>query len=184
MALELELFQSPIIKRAEPCREPAQRPDKPELRGDPTDNKAEPQFLRKLQAAFGLPLGLVERIARQQEIGVQLTAGVGSKRVIAGTVRYFYPAPQQVTSCPDMPRPGGDEPKRLNRSRLETVEFRLFSEFIAEAGKSKAGVVLTESWPGRHGEELIRHTRGLAVAVLETEADGPAAGEGKTTAPP
>ena len=59
---------SRIVEGAEFRRQPAQRPDQPELRGDDVNDRPEPRLLRECEAMLGFALHLGERIARREKV--------------------------------------------------------------------------------------------------------------------
>ena len=72
-----KLIKLSIVEAAEFRRQAAQRPDQPELRGDEVNAKREPRLLRKREAMLGFALHLNQRVARGEEVRVQLIAAVG-----------------------------------------------------------------------------------------------------------
>ena len=101
MALEPQLVELLIVKRAEFRRQAAQRPDQPELRGDDVDDETEPHLLRKRETMLGFALHLDERIARREKVRIRLIAAVGRKSEVADLVRQ-----PRTRDAPDRGQPG------------------------------------------------------------------------------
>src|SRR5580704_12080263 len=87
MALELCLIEALLVEGPELRGKAKQRSDEPELRGDDVDNDAEPRLLGKLEAILGFPLHLNERIARREQVCVQVVAAISRKGEVTDFVR-------------------------------------------------------------------------------------------------
>src|SRR5229473_8615644 len=107
--LDLTLVKLLIVKGAELPRQPAERPDEPELRGDQVDDQAKPHLPRKREAIVEFALCLDERIARRQHIRVQLLVAVGRVGQIADPVCSLERTPQEIAATLDVSRPRDDE---------------------------------------------------------------------------
>ena len=68
MLLELLLVEPGVVEAAELWRQAAQRPDEPELRGDPVDDETELRLAREVEPGLGLSLHLDERVAAGEQV--------------------------------------------------------------------------------------------------------------------
>ena len=79
-----------------------------------------------------------------------------------------------------MLRPGRDAiPERDVGSGLEALQPASFYEFIAEPAETKSGLIVAVPQSGDHAKHNIGDARAIAVALLETEIDRPADGQGE-----
>ena len=101
MALESKLIELPIVEGAEFRRQAAERPDKPELRGDDVNDETEPRLLRKRETMLGFTLHLSERISRREKVRVQVVAAIRRKSEVTDLV-----ARHRRRDAPDRGQPG------------------------------------------------------------------------------
>ena len=85
-ALHLKLVELLIVEAAKFRRQPAQRPDQPELRDDDVADETKPRLLRERETMLGFTLHLDERIARREKVRVQIGATVSRKGQVADPV--------------------------------------------------------------------------------------------------
>src|ERR1700730_15316959 len=79
MALEPQLIKLPIVKGTKFLRQATEGSDQPELRGNAVTDETEPHLMGKLEAMLGFALHLRERIARREQVRVQVPAAVRSR---------------------------------------------------------------------------------------------------------
>src|SRR6202022_4568172 len=134
----------------------------------------------KLEAMLSFALYLNERIARREQVRVQVHAAVGRKCEIADLVRGLERPTQQIAASLDMFRPGHD---KISKAHVgpgpEAPQAAFFDQFIAKPAESKSGLVVVEMWAGNHAKPYIGEARTVAVAMLEAEVDRPADNQGK-----
>src|ERR1700693_6423029 len=129
----------------------------------------------KLEASLGLALYLNERIARREQVRVQVQAAVRRKCEISDLVRGLELPRQQIAPSLDMFRPGHDKISKAHiGSGLEAPQAAFFDQFIAKPAESKSGLVVVEMWAGDHSKPYIGEARTVAVAMLEAEVNRPA----------
>src|ERR1700726_3547041 len=180
MALEPQLIKLPIVKGTKFLRQATEGSDQPELRGNAVNNEAEPHLMGKLEAMLGFALHLRERIARREQVRVQVHAAVRRKCEIADLVRGLERPTQQIAGSLDMLRPGHDKiSKAYIGPGLEAPQAAFFDQFIAKPTESKSGLVVVEMWAGYHAKPHIGEARTVAVAMLEAEVNSPADNQGK-----
>src|SRR5437870_10704344 len=108
MALDPQLVKLLIIQGAELPRQSPERPDQPELGGADVNGKPEPHLLRKRETVLGFALRLGKRVARREQVRVQLVAAIGRAREVADLVCGLESAAHQLAASPDMSRPWQD----------------------------------------------------------------------------
>jgi hypothetical protein len=120
MGFGAKFIELPVVKAAERRRQATEHPDQREPRGDDVDDKAEPHLPGVREAVFGFALHLVQRLAGEEQVRVQIVARVGSIREVSDPVRRFESAAQQITARPHVFHPGHDENREAKISaRLE-----------------------------------------------------------------
>ena len=180
MALKPKLIKLPVVKGAEFRRQPAEGPDKPELRSNEVNHEAEPSLLRKLEAILGFTLHLGERISRRQKVRVQVDAAVRRKSEVADLVRGLERSMYEVAASPDMFRPWHNVTSEDHIGPgLEALQAAFFDQFIAEPTESKSGLVVAEVRSSYLTKPYIGDARTVAVATFEAEIDRPADDQGK-----
>ena len=129
---------------------------------------------------LGLTLHLGERIARHEKIRDHHVAGMrclGEITVIACGLKCHDAA--------DRGQPGHVCPGQYQMSKnqisggQEAFQPASFDQFITEPAKAISGLIVAEAGAGDHAKLCIGSTRGIAVALLKAEIDGPADGQGK-----
>src|SRR5208282_2143720 len=112
----------------------------------------------KLEATLGFTLYLNERIARREQVRVQVQAAVSRKCEIADLVRGLELPTQQIAASLDMFRPGHD---KISKAHIGP------------------GLEVVEMWAGDHAKPYIGEARTVAVAMLQAEVNRPADNQGK-----
>src|SRR5258707_3601799 len=134
----------------------------------------------KLEAMLGFALHLNERIARREQVRVQVQAAVRRKCEIADLVCGLELPTQQIAGSLDMFRPGHDKISKAHIGPgLEAPQAAFFDQFIAKPTESKSGLVVVEMWAGYRAKAYIGEARTVAVAMLEAEVNRPADSQGK-----
>jgi hypothetical protein len=106
-----------------------------------------------------------ERIARCEEVRVQLVAAVASISEIADRVCRFKCTPHQIAASPDMSRPREDGiSKKHIRPGLESLQPTPCDQLISKPPESKSGLVVVEARPADHTKLYVGGTRAVAVA--------------------
>src|SRR6202042_1198504 len=59
-------------------------------------------------------------------------------------------------------------------ARLTAMQAVLLHQIVAQLAEPESGVIVSEMRSGEHAQRYIGEAGGVAVAVLETEADHPA----------
>ena len=123
---------------------------------------------------------LIKRIARREKVRVQVAATVRRKSEVADLVRGLERAAHQISAGPDVLRPRQDDISKVHVGPgLEALQPALFDQVIAEPAESKAGLVVAEARAGEQAQRYIGEARGVTVADLDAEIDGPTDGDGK-----
>src|ERR1700757_627704 len=135
----------------------------------------------KLETMLGFALYLNERIARREQVRVQVQAAIRRKCEIADLVRGLEFPTQQIAASLHMFRPGHDKISKAHIGPgLEASQAALFDQFIAKPAESKSVLVVVEMWAGDHAQPHIGEARTVGVAMLEAEVNRPADNQGKT----
>src|SRR5713226_6162754 len=173
MALDPRLIKLFIVEGAECRRQPAQRPDQSELGGDGVDDKPELHLLREREAMLGFAFRLGKRIARHENVRVQLVAAVGGESKVADLVCRLERAAHQIAASPDMCHPGQNAISKVHIGPgLETRQSASFDQVIAELTEAiYDGPIVAEARARDHGQPYIGDARSVAVAALEAEID-------------
>src|SRR3984893_13315486 len=180
MALEPQLIKLPIGKGTKFLRQATETSDQPELRGNAVDDETEPHLMGKLEAMLGFALHLNERIARREQVRVQVHAAVRRKCEIADLVRGLGRLTQRIAASLDMFRPRHNKISKAHIGPgLEAPQAAFFDQFIAKPTESKSGLVVVEMWAGYHAKPYIGEARTVAVAILDAEVNRPADSQGK-----
>ena len=158
-AFDVKLVELPVVEAAEGGRQAAQHPDQRDLRGDEVDDEAEARLLGEGEAPFGFRLHFRQRLAGEQQVRVQILAGVGAIGEVADPVRRFERAAYQIAADPNVLRPALDIDREVEiRARLEALQTAPFDEVVAELAEAKSGLVVAEKRSGDPGEHDIGHT--------------------------
>jgi hypothetical protein len=72
MALKPQLIKLPIVKGTKSVRQATEGSDQPKLRGNAVSDETEPHLMGKLEAMLGFALHLNKRIARREQVRVQV----------------------------------------------------------------------------------------------------------------
>ena len=154
-ALDLTLVELVIVKGSERPRQPAERPDEPELRGNQIDDQAEPHLPREGESALELALRVDERIAGGEDVRVELIAAVGRVGQIADPVGGLERATQEIPAALHVLRPWDDEASEDQTGPgPEARQPALFDQVIAEPPEAVGGRVVAEARARHHGEPL------------------------------
>src|SRR5260221_7010770 len=108
-ALNPQFIKLLMVKGADSRRHSWESPDQAELRGEEVNDKPEPGFLRERKTMLGFALRLGKRVARREEVGVQLVAAVGRVSEITDLIGYLECAAHQIATVADMFPPPHDE---------------------------------------------------------------------------
>src|SRR5262245_37634980 len=98
MVLELGFVKPLIVKGTEFWREAAKGSDQPQLRFDDIYDKTELRCLCEFKAIFGFTLHRLERIARREEVGIEVHTAVRGEHEISDGVRSIETLLQQLTA--------------------------------------------------------------------------------------
>src|SRR3984957_20665467 len=160
------------VKVPEFRRQAAEHSNQRESCGCGVNHNAELRLRGEREALFGVALYLRQRLAGEEKARVQLRARVDRMREVADPVCRFERTVQQITAGPYVFHPTRDKNREdIIGRRLEAFELASFDEVVAELAKTKSGLVVPEMPPGKPTKHDIGDTGGIAVAMLEAEAD-------------
>src|ERR1700738_332268 len=110
----------------------------------------------KLEAMLSFALYLNERIARREQVRVQVHAAVRRKCEISDLVRGLELPTQQIAPSLDMFRPGHDKISKAHIGPgLEAPQAAFSDQSTANPAESKSGLVAVEMWAGDHAKPYI-----------------------------
>src|SRR5258708_21529652 len=180
MALKPQLIKLPIVKGTKFVRQATEGSDQPKLRGNAVNEETESHLMGKREAMLGFALYLNERIARREQVRVQVQEAVRRKCEIADLVRGLELPTQQIAGSLDMFRPGHDKISKAHIGPgLEAPQAAFFDQFIPKPAEPKSGLVVVEMWAGDHAKPYIGEARTAAVAMLEAAVNRPTDNKGK-----
>src|SRR5918996_3320975 len=152
MALELMFIELLIVEAAKLRGQPAEGPDKSELRGDDINDETEPSVFRKREALLGFRLHLGKGISHRQKVRNQLVAAISRKCKVADPVGGIEGAAYQLAAFQGMLRPWHD---KISEGHIGsgpiTLQAPFFDQFIAESAESKSVLVVAEARSGYDG---------------------------------
>ncbi len=171
----IELF---VVEGTEFPRQPAQRPDKPEVGGDDGNGEPELDLLRECKTLFGFALHLAERNAHGEKVVVEIETDASREGGIAVLVCDLESTAQQIA-----PRPHVFSIRQKMSAEehiypgLQARQPTSFDQFIADLAEAKTGMVVVESLAGDQTKPHIRVAGAVAVAPLKAEIHRIAYGE-------
>src|SRR5271170_2071995 len=102
---------------------------------------------------LGLTLHLDERIARREKLRSQHVASVGRISDIAAVVCGLKCATHQITTSPDMSRPGQNAISKIRKGPgLETRQTAFFDQIVAESAETVRRLIVAEARASDHAE--------------------------------
>ena len=145
------------------------------MAGQDVDDQTEPRAVREFQSPLAFALGLIERVARREEVGHQAIPEVRRKREIATFVGGRKTPPQQIATGADVPGPGVHAVCEVEiDARPETREPALVRKLECQLADAKPGLVIAEARSQQEAEQGVRVAPAVAVAVNEAQVRDPA----------
>jgi hypothetical protein len=121
---------------------------------------------------LGFALRLGKRVARREQVRVQLVAAIDRAREIADLVGGLERAARHLAASPDMSRPWQDGMSQGQIGQgLEAPQSPSFDQVVAELSEAKSGLEVAEMRASDPAKHRIGEARPVAVAMLEAEID-------------